>query len=219
MYASSDGLCLATSAGVQLVTSSHFTREDWQSASPASTIGAYHEQTYYFTLNPIAGQYVCALHLDSGKLTTVTSTAQAFFTDTITDKIYTANGARIDALFTNTSDVREGTWCTKLIVLPNQTAFAWIKVEGNYTAWVSDAFVSTPIYIRIYVDGKLLGPDGRMYSEGDTGYATIHTTTLTSIQPARLPPGKFLEFQIEVATKSRWTKLVLASSTSELQQV
>lgn len=189
VYASADGLCLATGAGVQLITNAHFTREDWQAIGPSNIIGAYHERTYYFLLPGLA---CWALHLDSGKLTTVDIMGSAFHVDTLTDTMYVARGNGIYACFAGAGH-REGTWRSKIMVMPQQTGFAWLSIESDFTA---------PVVVQWFGDGELR-----------------HTATVTSRAPVRLPPGRYLEHELEVTSSARWTALTLASSTSELQSL
>ena len=47
LYASPDGLCLASGAGVQVVTRQLIARVDWQKLQPASMFAAEHEGVYY----------------------------------------------------------------------------------------------------------------------------------------------------------------------------
>lgn len=48
IYASPDGLCLATSNGVEVITAGLFAREDWQELNPDDTFAAMHDSVYYF---------------------------------------------------------------------------------------------------------------------------------------------------------------------------
>jgi hypothetical protein len=55
----------------------------------------------------------------------------------------------------------------------------------------------------------------RWYGDG----VLRHTATISSIDPVRLPAGRWLEHEIEIESASRVTKVLLASSTQELQGV
>ena len=191
IYASPDGLCMASGQGVQLITENHFTHEDWTKLNPASIVGEIHEFTYYFMYNNGA-QGCYALHIGTGKLTTVDVVGAAFYADMLTDRLYAVNGNTIRALFADTT-YRTAKWRSKVAVLGQQTAFAWLSIESNFEA---------PITVRWYGDGSL-----------------IYTVAVTSRAPVRLPDGKFLEHEIEVESTARWNKLTFASSTAELQSV
>ncbi len=193
MYASPDGICLASSNGVQLVTGKHFTHEDWRKLNPASIIGAIHEGAYFFLYTPASGVQGCyALHMETGKLTTVDVQGSAFHTDMLTDRLYVVTGNSIKALFAGTT-YRTGLWRSKIIRLNSQAAFAWLVVESDFAA---------PVTVRWYGDGALR-----------------HTVALTSREPVRLPDGKYLEHQIEIESTERWNALTMASSTDELKSI
>lgn len=192
MYASADGLCLATAGGVQLVTENLVTREEWQSIVPESIIGGYHEKTYYMQWDSGVDSGCYAFHLDSGKLTTLDLTASAFYTDLLNDRMYAAQGTNIIAVFGGPTP-RTATWRSKIFVLPKQTGFAWLTIESAF---------ASPITVNWYGDGVLR-----------------HTVAVTSRTPVRLPAGRYLEHEIEIVSAARWSSLTIASSTAELQQV
>lgn len=47
MYASPDGLCLASAAGVSVLTQESFSKSDWQASVTAGAVGAFHDGSYY----------------------------------------------------------------------------------------------------------------------------------------------------------------------------
>jgi hypothetical protein len=190
VYASPDGLCLASQNGVQLITEQHFTREDWQALVPSSIRAAYHDRTYYFLTGAGVSAKAWSLHLGTGRLGTLDLTASAMFVDGVTDTLYAAKGTDILAVFAGPS-LRTGTHKTGILRAPAQHAFAWLVVAGEFHA---------PVTVRIYGDGTLW-----------------HTRVLTSLDPVRLPPGRFLEYQVEIESAGRWSSLVIASTTAELQ--
>lgn len=192
VYASPDGLCLATANGVRLLTADHYTREDWQKLSPASMVSAYHEGTYFFHVVSASGPLCLALHLETGKLTTLSVTGSTFYHDTLTDRLYTAQGNNVVALFAG-STYRTGRWRSKIIVLPRHESLAWLTVESDF---------SSPVTVKLYGDGVLR-----------------HTAVLASRAPVRLPPGRWLEHEVEVSSQARWNALTLTSTTQELQSV
>lgn len=197
VFASPDGLCLANGSGVQVVTANHFTRADWQAINPSQMICAYHEATVYFFGGSIVGMY--ALHLGTGKLTTVTGdTPVAAYEDRLTDRLYVVRGTNIVQMF-GAGTSRTGTYRTKIAVLPKQEAFSWLSVESDFLPLVSGS--PTPVTVKWYGDGVLR-----------------HTVAVSSRAPVRLPAGRYLEHEIEVSSASRWNKLVIASTSEELKQ-
>ena len=189
VFASPDGLCLATNNGVQVVTENHFTRTDWQALNPSSMICAYHEATVYFFGGAITGAY--ALHLGTGKLTTIPEAGTAAYEDRLTDRLYFVRGTNIVQVFGGTTP-RTGTWRSKIAVLPKQEPFAWLAVESDFTH---------PVTVKWIGDGTLR-----------------YTAVVNSRSPVRLPAGRYLEHELEVSSQGRWNKITLASSGDELRQ-
>lgn len=192
LYASPEGLCLATGQGVDLITKKNFMRKEWRDFNPASIIGGYVEQTYFGSWNNGAKNGVFMLHLPTLKLTTVDLVGTAVFSDTKTNILYLAQGNSVVALFQG-PDFRVGTWRSKIAVMPKHTSFAWLTMESNF---------EFPITVKWYVDAAL-----------------IYTVVLTSRTPVRLPAVRGLEHEIEIVTKARWNCITMASSTQELQEV
>ena len=46
-----------------------------------------------------------------------------------------------------------------------------------------------------------------------------HTARFTDLQPQRLPPGRWVEHQVEIEGAARVTSVVLCSTTEELSSV
>ena len=55
IYASPDGLCLATSGGVRLITSQHFTREEWQDQDLDNLVVRQHDGVVYWVPGVVPG--------------------------------------------------------------------------------------------------------------------------------------------------------------------
>lgn len=193
LYASPDGLCVADPSGVKVVTLGLFTREDWQKLDPASMIAASHENLYYLFYTGQGGGCL-VFDLAAGKLGRIDLTATAAFTDTLTDTLYVANGANIQAVHGG-ANRRTATWKSARLVMQRQAPMAWLKVYGDQTP-------SAPVIIRWFGDGQLR-----------------HTATITSTAPVRLPPGRWLEHEVEVESTSRVTRVVMAGDTTELQSI
>ena len=189
LYASPDGICMAGYNGVVLVSANLFSREDWQALNPSSIIAALHDNVYYFIYNTGTATGCYALDFTAGKLTKVALAASALFVDQITDTLYLLNGATIQAVFT--TGRRTGIYRTGIIKLDRQQPLAWLQVDSDFSA---------PVTVLWYGDGVLR-----------------YTATLTSITPVRLPSGRYLEHEIEVQGTARVTRVMLASTTAELQ--
>jgi hypothetical protein len=190
LYASPDGVCFASLAGVEVITTALFAREDWQALEPASIRALMFEGVYYFWYNGNGGGCY-ALDTVAKKLTRVDMLAGAVFADNLTDGIFYTQGTQIRRAFS--TGRRTGVWKSPLVVLPAQTPFAWLQVDADYD------FGKT-VQIKWYGDGVLR-----------------HTATLSSIRPVRLPTGRWLEHEVEVTSTARVTKVLLAGHTLELQ--
>lgn len=192
LYASPDGICLASLSGISVITAKHFTREDWQALNPASIFAVEHEQVYYFFWQSGTRRGCYGLHLTSGKLVAMDFAATAAFVDRAADVMYVADGSSIRAVFSSATR-KSATWMGKLIKLPSYVGFAWLQVDSDFSA---------PVTVRVYGDGQLR-----------------YAIAVNSINPVRVPAGRFLEVQLEVISQARVTRVQLASSTAELKAV
>ncbi|THJ32416.1 hypothetical protein E8K88_12005 [Lampropedia aestuarii] len=191
VYASTDGLCFANTAGVQLLTGELFSREDWTALEPAAIVAVEHESVYYFW----DGLGRCwALDFLVKKLARVDlEGVTAVCRDVLTDSLFAVRGNALQRLFA--SGRRTGVWRGSKATFPMHTALAWVQVDGRQSE-------DEPVIVRWYGEGQLR-----------------HSVQLTDTLPQRLPPGRWLEHEIEVESAARLTKVVLASSTAELQSV
>lgn len=187
LYASPDGMCLASPRGVEVVTSALFAREDWQALQPYQMVSAVHENVCYFWTP--AGCW--ALDFMAKKLGKVDLNVSAVHHDILTDHLFAVAGDRVVKLFAGGR--RTGTWRTGKLVMEAQAPLAWLQVDGDQTGL-------QPVTVRWYGDDVLR-----------------YTKVLTDTEPVRLPPGRWLEHEVEVESKARLTKVVLASSTAELK--
>ena len=188
VYASPDGLCLAGAGGVQLLTGELFSREDWQALGPANIVAAAHEGVYYFW----TATDCWALDFVGKKLGRIMGVPPtAVHRDTLTDHLYAVVGAEVRKLFSDGR--RTATWRSGLAQLPAQAPLAWLQVDSDFAAG--------PVTVRWYGDGALR-----------------YTTTVGSIEPRRLPPGRWLEHELEVETASRVTKVLMTTTTAELKE-
>lgn len=189
LYASPDGICLASPAGVEVITRALFAREDWQAVKPEQILGAVHEDVYYFW----ADGACWALDFAAKKLSTVSGLegVKAVSMDVLTDGLFVQQGGQVRQLFS--TGRRTGKWRSGVQILPAQAGFAWLQVDGEQSAQM-------PITVRWYGDGELR-----------------YTAVLTSITPVRLPTGRYLEHEVEVEGKARVTKVMLAGSSEDLR--
>ena len=193
IYASPDGLCLANESGVKLITRGMWTHKDWQALQPETIFATSYEGAYVFATNN--GTRVVIF--GDGKLTEVLLDelgVSALYSDKSTGTLCSASGQYITASFKG-SGRRTGRWRSKLIALSAQQPMAWAKVYGEQN-------VTLPATVRWYGDGGLR-----------------HTMTFTDLKPQRLPPGRWLEHEVEIESKARITRVVLTSTLEELKEV
>lgn len=198
VFASPDGLCLASGSGIRVLTEQIFTRDEWQKRSPSTMSCAYHDGVAYLQCTEAGAPACYALDPVAGKLGRVDVTATAFYSDLSTDTLYAANGAAVAGLFRGTA--RTGYWKSKRVVMPQHTGFAWLAVESDFESPVTVKWTGW------------VQPSNEATKETDT-------VEVTSRQPVRLPARRFLEHEIEVQSAARINAVTLASSGDELRGV
>jgi len=190
IFAGPDGLYFVSAAGAQLVTADLYAREDWQALGPSNIVAAVYESVYYFW--PDDGQ--CrALDFRAKKLVTVDLPGvSALRRDEVDDALFALCDGALVKLFS--TDRMTGTWRSGLYTQPKQTGLAWCVVFGDQSPTV-------PATVRWYGDGLR------------------YERKVTNIEPFRLPPGRWLEHEVEIESAARITRVQLVSSTAELQGV
>lgn len=192
-YASPDGYCFASQNGVEVATAGLFSNEDWQKLDPASIFATVHDNVLYFWYSGNGGGCY-GLDMAARKLTRHDIPATAVFDDVVTDSAYVTHMGKVQRLFSATGTRATGRWVSGTITLPAQAPFAWGKVVSDFEAGA--------VTLTWTADG-----------------AVRHTKTVSSIEPFRLPPGRFLEHQVSVQSQSRVTSVMLASTTDELKAI
>jgi len=193
LYASPDGLCVASQAGVSVATAGLYTREDWQALQPSTMYAIEHESIYYLFYSGSGGGCL-TFDLSTKKLGRTSLPATAAYVDRVADILYVASGTTISSAFGG-STLRTGVWKSGVITLPAQNQFVWLKVLGDQDQTI-------PATIKWYADGQLR-----------------HTSVVTGIDPVRLPVGRWLEHELEVESSARITRVTMTSSTQELQSI
>lgn len=193
LYASPDGYCFANQGGVEVITTGMFSNEDWAKLTPSSIFALVHDSVLYFWYSGNGGGCY-GLDFTSRKLTRHDIKATAVFDDVVTDYSYATYMGKVVKLLSPSGGRATGTWKSGKASLTQQAALAWIKVMGDFEAG--------PVTVNWYGDGILR-----------------RTATFSSIEPQRLPPGRYLEHEVEVISPSRVTSVLLAGSTDELKAI
>lgn len=209
VYASPDGLCLASSSGVQVFLPAPLGKVDWNAWRPDLMTCCEHDGVLYLTYgarDAQGGQALAGLALGSMKLVTFDVRVTALYCDRATDTLYAAlppaAGAKPTAahLFGGAAN-RTAKWRGKRITLERYAGFAWLVVRGEQSA-------AAPATVRLY---------GYDVVDGIEVASLVHEASVTDALPLRVAPGRFLEYEIEVVCKARITTVQFASSTMELQ--
>lgn len=209
VYASPDGLCLASSSGVQVFLPAPLGKVDWNAWRPDLMTCCEHDGVLYLTYgarDAQGGQALAGLALGSMKLVTFDARVTALYCDRATDTLYAAlppaAGAKptVAHLFGGAAN-RTAKWRGKRITLERYAGFAWLVVRGEQSA-------AAPATVRLY---------GYDVVDGVEVASLVHEASVTNALPLRVAPGRFLEYEIEVVCKARITTVQFASSTTELQ--
>jgi hypothetical protein len=190
VYAAADGLCLADSSGIRLITEAHFSRQEWQALTPSSIFAAEQDGAYIFHYNNGVTSGCYALDLRLGKLDMLDGTGSAFYRDLLTDTLYIATGTTIKAMF-SAGTRRQAVWRSKIICLQNYANLGWLQAQSDFAA---------PITVKLYREGVL-----------------TDTIVLTDRNPARLSSSRALEHEVQVESSAIVSSVTMASSAAELK--
>lgn len=218
VYASPDGLCLASQTGVQVYLPSPLGKADWTAYRPDLMACAEHDRVLYIMHGALDGsqtQALMAIDLSTMKITTLDVRPTAMMADAATDTLYVAlppaSGQKpTQKALLGSESMRTGRWRSKRFTLEKPTSFAWVQVIGQQSA-------SVTVDVKVY--GYYTTSDGTevevLLSRG-SGVAGV-TARLNSLDPQRVEPERLVEWEVEVSSAARITRVLLASSTEELK--
>lgn len=190
-FAGADGLCFYSGLTVKVLTHDVFTLEQWRALNPESMICRVHEGTLYLLYdNGTPGCYV--FDVEGKKIGTLDLTGSTLYVDRYTDTLFAASGTAVNHVFGGTTN-RTARWKSKKFVLPSHKPFAWLHVESDFV---------TPVQVKVWADGVLR-----------------HTASVTSMEPVRLPAGRYREWEVELQSTSPATAYLLAGGTDEIKSV
>ena len=200
LYAAPDGLMALSPGGSKIVTENLFNFQQWQTFFKPESIHAYHHDNQYIAFydnGSLQGGFT--FDMRSGNFITHDIYAEAGYQDLQTDKLYvavnegTASAPDMKIKVWQDGDVKEYQWRSKKFTLPHTMGFSCGQVEaeayGNLTA-------------KFYLDGNL-----------------IHTQTVSSRDPFRLPAKKGRDLEIELVGDEEVFSLAVANSMTELAGV
>jgi hypothetical protein len=193
MYASPDGLVMATESGINLITDQTFTRDQWQEYTPSSIVAFQWEGHYVAFYNNGTESKGFIFDPRGGKNSFVKLDfhATAGFNDLETDQLYLVVGGSL-VKFAEGSGASNFVWRGKKFYTPRPINPAVAKVE-------CDGYSPNPT-LKLYADGVLK-----------------HTQTVTSSNVFRLPSGyKANEFEIELSGSVPINEVCIYESAEEI---
>jgi len=199
LYASPDGLVSIGGGGVQLITQTSLSRDQWQAYKPDSFQAYLHNGRWHGFYNTGSqrgllifdftgqGALMTVSNLGSGGAQPIT----AGFQDASTDTLYLVQGSNIVRF--DAGSALTYLWRSKVFRLPQQVNFSVAQVRAS----------AYPVTLRVYADGALK-----------------LTKAVASADHFRLPAGfKALDWYVEIEGTAEINEFFMATSVAELAQV
>ena len=194
IYASPDGLVMATEGGINLITESLFTRDQWQEFSPESLVAFSWEGHYigFYTNSSGSKGFIFDPRGGANSFVDLNFHATAGFNDLEEDELYLVVGGNL-VKFATGSDLSY-TWKTKKFFVPRPINPAVAKVDcDSYGSGVT---------FKIFADGS---------------NTPKHTQTVTDNGVFRLPSGyKAKEFEVQVEGNTAINEICVYESAGEI---
>ena len=189
MYAAPDGLMLLSSQGSRIITEQLFDFKQWQDLFKPESIHAYQQNNQYiafYDTGSVQGGFV--FDARSKQFITHDIYATAAFHDIQLDKLFVVETDK-ELRPWGYGTGKSFTWKSKKFTLPQITGFACAQLEA-------EAYNMT---VKFYADGTL-----------------VHTQTVTSRDPFRLPPKVGRDWEIQIEGSNEVFSFAIANSMSEL---
>ena len=194
MYASPDGLVMATDGGLKLVTEPILTRDQWQALVPSTIVGFQYEGHYLGFYNDGSESKGFIFDPRGGKDSYIKLDfhATAGFNDLENDELYLVVDGSVVKFASHASNVLSYTWRSKKFYTQRPINPAVAKVN-------CDTYSPNPT-LKIYADGNLK-----------------HTQTVANGNLFRLPSGyKANEFEVEIAGSVAVNDVCVYESSEEI---
>lgn len=189
VYASPDGLIMLTPGGSQMVTEKYFNRAQWQAYFNPASINAYsHDMKYiaFYDNGTTQGGFIYDFKSQQFILHNLYATAG--YSDLQRDQLFVVSSNRLLKKWEQGSALTY-TWKSKKFTMPYPIGFTCAQVEAE----------TYPVTCKIYQAGTL-----------------IHTQTVASREPFRLPSNVGRDWEIQLEGTSEVFSLDLAQSMGEL---
>lgn len=200
-YPSHDGLVMAGSSGMQVITEQLMTRNDWMKTGPGNIVGGQFNGRYFASYEYIESNgtaFSGTLIFDTTGATPFiirsNHKADAFFHELQTGALYFLVGREIyewDAL----GQVNETmSWRSKQFVLPSPSNFGVILIEGSSSA--SDEQQAAYEAERQRIEAENAANFALKSIGGELDGAPLNTFPLNGDLMQRLPPKNFISVSI-----------------------
>lgn len=186
LFPSPDGISLANTGGIELLTLGAYTKEDWAALTPSASFAAFSEGVYQLWLSTPGKRL--AMDLVKTNITVSDFTgATGAYTDQPTDTLYVASGTTVLPMFAGSA--LTGNYISGIFNFDHEPGFAWGIVYGDFTTAT----------LKIYANGTLL-----------------QTKTVAANTPFRVKAKRQRRWHVRLEGTDRATRIRLASSTAEL---
>lgn len=189
-YAAPDGLMMLSSGGSQIVTDNMFNFQQWQAYFKPESIHAYQHDSQYIAFydnGTTKGGFI--YDMKTRQIILHDIYAEAGYHDLQRDKLFLAYSDRSVRAWAKGS-TKTYRWKSKKFTMPKPLSFAWGQLEAeNY-----------PMTVSFIADGT-----------------TIHTQTVSSRNPFRLPAKVGRDWEMQVDGDYEVFSLAIAHSSAELR--
>lgn len=187
LFASPDGICLATTGSIELLTLGAYEKDEWSALTPSASFAAFSEGVYQLWLST-PGKRLAMDMVKTNLTLSNYSGATGAYNDSTTDTLYVASGTTVLPMFAGSAAT--GGYTSGVFTYNHQPSFAWVVVFGEFSTAT----------VKIYADGTL-----------------IQTATVAANTPRRVKARKGRRWHVRLEGTERATLLRLASSTAELR--
>lgn len=193
VYAAPDGLMMLSSGGSRIITQSMFSYKQWQASFKPESIHAYTQDNKYigfYDNGTTQGGFI--FDVASGQFILHNLYATAGYHDLLLDKLFLAYDDRTLKAWERGSPMSY-TWRSKRFTMPHCIGFSCAQLEAE----------AYPMTLKVFA--------------GDTAVLPlIHTQTVTSRDPFRLPSKVARDWEFEITGSKEVFSLAIANSMTEL---
>jgi len=189
VYAAPDGLMMLSPGGSQIITEDLFNYKQWQAYFKPESIHAYaHDNQYigFYDTGATRGGFILDMSTRQFILHDIYATAG--FRDTQRDKLFLAFDDRSLRTWYE-GDAKSYVWRSKKFTMPQIMGFSCAQLEAE----------AYPMTLHFIADGE-----------------TIHTQTVTSRNPFRLPAKVGRDWEVQIEGSSEVFAVHMATSMTEL---